>query len=116
MYISHKTKTLYSGDKAHWRDVPVEIERPDQYHSPVLESTDDKFGSMKHTGWEVTPEGLERKKQDLRNELEAIDVKYHTIRAIREFIINNPDWFSVEAVKLMEKAEAEAQEIRDKLK
>ena len=44
-YINHKTNTLYSGDRAHWRDIPVSFERPSPYHVPVVEDGE-------HTGWE----------------------------------------------------------------
>ena len=44
-YINHKTNTLYSGDRAHWRDIPVSSERPSPYHVPVVEDGE-------HMGWE----------------------------------------------------------------
>ena len=44
-YIDHQTHTLYSGDRAHWRDVPVTSEPPDQWATPVVEGGE-------HVGWE----------------------------------------------------------------
>jgi len=56
-YINHKTNTLYSGDRAHWRDTPVSSERPSPYHVPVVEDGE-------HTGWEVSADGLSRAYDD----------------------------------------------------
>jgi len=44
-YINHETHTLYSGDRAHWRDIPVISDPPDQWAKPVVEDG-------KHVGWE----------------------------------------------------------------
>ena len=44
-YINHQTHTLYSGDRAHWRDIPVASDPPDEWAKPVVEDG-------KHVGWE----------------------------------------------------------------
>jgi len=44
-YINHQTHTLYSGDRAHWRDIPVTSAPPDQWATPVVEDGN-------HVGWE----------------------------------------------------------------
>ena len=46
-YINHKTHALYSieGKPAHWRDIPVASEPPDQWAKPIVEDGE-------HVGWE----------------------------------------------------------------
>ena len=47
--ISHTTHSLYSGDRAHWRDIPVTSAQPSPHHRPVVEDGD-------HVGWELDAE------------------------------------------------------------
>ena len=44
-YIAHDTHTLYSGDRAHWRDIPVASDPPGPWAKPIVEDG-------KHVGWE----------------------------------------------------------------
>lgn len=50
-YIDHTTHAIYSGDRAHWRDIPVTSAQPSPHHRPVVED-----GA--HVGWEVDEEAL----------------------------------------------------------
>lgn len=45
-YINHETHSLYSGARAHWRDIPVTSDQPSPHHRPVVEA-----GA--HVAWEV---------------------------------------------------------------
>ena len=47
MWYSQQTQSVYSGDKANWRDIGLTNERPSSYHLPVIEDG-------KHTGeWQL---------------------------------------------------------------
>lgn len=48
-FINHKDNTIYSGDRAHWRDVVVESERPSTSYVPVVVNGE-------HTGWTLDEE------------------------------------------------------------
>jgi hypothetical protein len=48
-------------------------------------------------------------------QLEQIDIKYASDRSWREFVINNPDQFSDQAVARMQEAEDKASELRANL-
>ena len=44
-YIDHEGGGIYSGFRAHWKDIPVTSDPPDQWAKPVVENG-------KHVGWE----------------------------------------------------------------
>ena len=48
-FINHATHALYSGDRAHWRDIPVTSGQPSPHHRPVVEAST-------HAGWELDAE------------------------------------------------------------
>ena len=45
-FINHTSHGLYSGDRAHWRDMPVTAAQPSPHHRPVVQN-----GA--HVGWEL---------------------------------------------------------------
>ena len=53
MYLSSKTNTIYSGDKANWEDIELTTDRPSQFHWPVIED-----GA--HTGKWILDEAAQR--------------------------------------------------------
>ena len=70
----------------------------------------------KVTAQEQAEREAQAERDRLQSQIAAIDSRYHSDRSWREYVIANPDGFSPEAVERMQKAEDEAQPIRDKLK
>ena len=68
-YINHKTNTVYSGDKANWRDAPVEIDKPGDYYTPT--TTQNPDGTYSHTEWELTEKAKQRQLDDIREKRQA---------------------------------------------
>ena len=70
-YINHQTHTLYSieGKPAHWRDIPVTSDPPDQWATPIVEDG-------KHVGWDHQTERYNLDKiQELKTLLSSTDHK-----------------------------------------
>ena len=62
---------------------------------------------------EPTTEEIEAGRTDIiQFQLEQIDIKYASDRSWREFVINNPDQFSDQAVVRMQEAENKASDLR----
>lgn len=108
-FISHKDNSVYSGDKADYRDIEATSERPSPYHDPVIENGE-------HAGWaEDTAAATEAHRKQLQSQLAAIDSRYNSDRSWREYVIAHPDGFAPDAVARMQAAEDEAQPLRDEL-
>lgn len=112
MYINPETLAVYSGDKAHWKDVEATSERPSIHHDPVLAPIpDDPHGRMQHTGWvENTEKKNAARIEEIKELLIELDRK--SIRPLRAIA----DGTQTEAdVTMLNGFEAEAKTLRDEL-